>query len=353
MSGPTTDLKRRDFLKTSVLAGAGAVAAGSLPQLVRADTQAQAGETTAQHLPSKPFGKTGWTLPILGMGGSAMVERWTSSYGVELLPLDERVAMVRHAYDKGVRYFDTARVYGESEQIMGRGLKGVRDDVYVATKVAVFDPSQTRASIEKSLSELDMSYVNCAQVHSPAIERLGFEGAMKIHAELLKLKDEGLVKFIGLTTHVAFETVYRMIETGGFDQVLLAYGYFKKGMDTLLSNTNLEWRELCLAKAHELDMGIVAMKVMGAQVLGHNAKALVPDYDGEKLARLPAAAIRWTLQDQRVSLLNIGVSKPGDLDFNLGVLAGDLKFTNQDRMLLADFCERAYESATFKEMAVV
>jgi hypothetical protein len=79
----------------------------------------------------------------------------------------------------------------------------------------------------------------------------------------------------------------------------------------------------------------------------------VPDYDGEKLARLPAAAIRWTLQDQRVSLLNIGVSKPGDLDFNLGVLAGDLKFTNQDRMLLADFCERAYESATFKEMAVV
>jgi predicted aldo/keto reductase-like oxidoreductase len=198
-----------------------------------------------------------------------------------------------------------------------------------------------------------MSYVNCAQVHSPAIERLGFEGAMQIHAELLKLKDEGLVKFIGLTTHVAFETVYRMIETGGFDQVLLAYGYFKKGMDTLLSNNNLEWRELCLAKAHELDMGIVAMKVMGAQVLGHNAKALVPDYDEAALARLPAAAIRWVMQDQRVSVLNIGASQPSDIDQNLRVLAGELKFTNQDRMLLADFCERAYESATFKSMTVV
>ena len=40
------------------------------------------------------------------------------AYGVKLIPLSERVAMVRHAYDQGVRYFDTARVYGESESIV-------------------------------------------------------------------------------------------------------------------------------------------------------------------------------------------------------------------------------------------
>ena len=72
---------------------------------------------------------------------------------------------------------------------------------------------------------------------------------MKLHAELVKLRDQKMLCFIGLTTHVAFETVYKMIATGGFDQVLLAYGYFRKGMDTLLSNPNLEFRELCLAKA--------------------------------------------------------------------------------------------------------
>jgi predicted aldo/keto reductase-like oxidoreductase len=287
------------------------------------------------------------------MGGSAMVGFWSSAYGVKTLGTDERVAMVRHAYDQGIRYFDTARVYGESEGIIGRGLKGVRDKVYLATKVAVFDPSQVRKSLETSLKQLDVDHVDAAQIHSPAIERVGFEGAMKMHAELVKLRDEKMLRFIGLTTHVAFETVHKMISTGGFDQVLLAYGYFNKGMDTLLSNRNLQWRELCLAKAHDQGMAIVAMKVMGANIFGHNAKNLVPDFDAQQLARLPAAAIRWVLRDERVSVLNIGVSYPQDVDRNLAVLKGDLKLTNQDHTLLATFAERAYEADVIKKMNIV
>jgi aryl-alcohol dehydrogenase-like predicted oxidoreductase len=49
----------------------------------------------------------------------------------------KRVEMVRHAYDMGVRYFDTSRNCGESESVMGRGLKGVRENVFLATKVGV------------------------------------------------------------------------------------------------------------------------------------------------------------------------------------------------------------------------
>ena len=167
------------------------------------------------------------------------------------------------------------------------------------------------------------------------------------------MKEEGLVRFIGLTTHVVFETVHKMISTGGFDQVLLAYGYFNKGMNTLLSNQNMQQRELCLAKAHELNMGIVAMKVMGASVFGHNAQAVVTDFDREALAKLPGAAIRWVMQDERISMLNIGVSKPSDIDDNLVVLRDDLKLTNDDRRLLAGFSARAYESESFREMPVV
>ncbi len=182
---------------------------------------------------------------------------------------------------------------------------------------------------------------------------LGFDAAMKIHDEILKLRDEKMCRFIGLTTHVAFETVHKMISTGGFDQVLLAYGYFRKGMDTLLSHRNLEHREMCLAKAHELNMGIVAMKVMGANILGHNAKNLVPDHDPAALERLPGAAIRWVLQDERVCILNIGASMPQDIDKNLATLKGDLKFTNDDHTLLANFAGRAYESKAIKAMKIV
>src|SRR5262249_24578692 len=158
------------------------------------------------------------------------VTMWVKSYGVPLLSIDERVAIVRKAFDRDIRYFDTARVYGESEMIFGRGLKGVRDQVFLASKVAVLEPAQARPSVESSLKNLDSDYLDLIQVHSPAIEKVGFDGAMKLHAELVKLRDQKMVRHIGLTTHVAFETVHQMICTGGFEQVLLAYGYFNRGM---------------------------------------------------------------------------------------------------------------------------
>lgn len=350
MNEQAFDRERRLFLKKGLLAAGTATWASSLGVATAFGDQKPSG---AEAIPQRLFGKTGHTLPILGMGGSAMVEKWVASYGVKALSTDERVAMVRHAFDQGVRYFDTARVYSESEAIMGKGLKGVRDRAFLATKVAVADPAQVRRSLEESLKQLDTDRVELVQIHSPAIEKIGFEDSMKLHAQLVKLRDEKLIRYVGLTTHVAFETVYKMICTGGFDQVLLAYGYFNKGMDTLLSHRNLEWRELCLAKAHELGMAIVAMKVMGASIFGHNAKNLVPEHDKAALAKLPEAAIRWVLGDERVSMLNIGISLPQDIDRNLAILKGDLKFTNEDRLLLAAFAERAYDAEAVKKMRIV
>ena len=342
---------RRDFLKSSALAAAGASLLGSKAAVAVAPS-AKSIEVGASGIPLRSFGKTGHKLPLLGMGGSAMVQVFIQAYGVPLLSMDERVAMVRHAYDSGIRYFDTARVYGESEQIMGRGLKGVRENCYVATKCHIADSTKVRATVEKSLKELDMDYVDVVQIHSPVIEAVGFEGAMKVHAELVKLRDEKLLRFIGLTTHVAFDTVYEMIKTDRFDQVLLAYGYVRKGMNTMLSNSKIEQRDRCLAAAHERGMAIVAMKVMGANMLSHNAKKLVPDYDAGRLEKIPPAAIRWVLQDDRVSMLNIGASMPSDIDQNLAVVRGDTKFTHQDREVLADFSSRLYESETVKAMKV-
>lgn len=353
MSHDQNELKRRTFLKSGLLAAAGASALGqSTTRAQSTDAPAEKSAVSPQGIPMRPFGKTGHTLPVLGIGGSAMVRMFAPAYGIDLLSMEERAAMVRHGYDRGIRYFDTARVYGESEEIMGAGLKGVRENCYIATKCHDPRPENVRQRVETSLEKLGVDWVDCVQIHSPAIERVGFEGAMKLHAELVKLKDEGLLKFIGLTTHIAFEPVHQMIATGGFDQVLMAYGYFKKGMDTMLSNKKLENRELCLAKAHDLGMAIVAMKVLGANIISHNSSKVLPDYDEEKRAKLPAAAIRWTLNDHRVSMLNIGVSYPSDVDKNLATLTGDVTYTNEDSQLLADFCTRAYESEFVKQMRV-
>src|SRR6266853_239766 len=97
------ELERRRFLKTGLLAAGTAALGTAITSTARAD---DTNSVSADGIPMRKFGKTGHTLPILGMGGSAMVAMWSQTYGVKLLDMDERIAMVRHAYDKGIRYFD-------------------------------------------------------------------------------------------------------------------------------------------------------------------------------------------------------------------------------------------------------
>ena len=349
MKEPGTNMDRRDFLKTGVQATAGFAVLGATSSHAAPGTKKIKAK---DEMPTRKFGKTGHVLPVLGYGGAAIVDHWEKLYAVKLPDYDARAKMLRHSYDRGVRFFDTARVYAESERIFGHGLKDIRDNVYLATKVAVADPEKVRESVEKSLSELQTDYVDCMQIHSPAIERIGAKGGMKIYEELGKLRDEGMIRFIGLTTHVAFEEVFKMLDTGAFDQVLLARGYIHRGYDNMMSHANIEWREKCMTRAHELGMAIIAMKVMGANLLGRGSASYVKDYDSAKRKKLPAAAVRWVLNDKRISMLNIGMSITEDIDENVAMLKGDLKLTESDRMLLADYSRVAYVSEYVKSMKV-
>ncbi len=346
MKDQPSGIDRRSFFKAGLTVGAAAITAGA----ANAAAPENKSISLTGKIPERKFGKTGHMLPVLGHGGSAMVEQWSSGYNVKLEDEDTRVAMVRKAYDSGVRYFDTARVYGESERIMGKALKDVRDNCYIASKVADPRPTKTRESVEKTLSELGTDYIDCMQVHSPAVERVGVKGGMAIREELGKLRDEGLVRFIGVTTHIIFKDIYEMVDTEAFDQVLLARGYMNRGMTNMISNESLEWREKTVARAHELNMGIVAMKVMGLNMMGRGNTQVVADFDEQKRAALPGAAIRWALNDERICVLNIGMSVSDDIGLNIKTITGDLKLTEADQQLLADYAEKAYASPYTKAM---
>jgi pimeloyl-ACP methyl ester carboxylesterase len=98
-------LPRRDFLKSSLVAGAESAAAGV--------NTASATEASLKEkaITKHSFGKNGLALPILGMGGSPLVAAWSGGGGSRTGSVQERAKLVRHAYDQGVRYVDTARRY--------------------------------------------------------------------------------------------------------------------------------------------------------------------------------------------------------------------------------------------------
>ena len=96
---------RREFLKRTSQAAAGAVLAGGA---IQARSQEKSGGE-ASAIPVRTLGKTGLKLPILGYGGAALPKAWLNP-----LSHEDRVKLVRYAYDKGIRYFDTAGNYLES-----------------------------------------------------------------------------------------------------------------------------------------------------------------------------------------------------------------------------------------------
>lgn len=164
----------------------------------------------AYDLPWTVLGRTGLRVTRFGVGGAycASVEGY------------------RTALDCGVNYVDTARAYrnGEDEKVIGQAIQGRRDDLILATKTGQRDAEGTRRDLETSLRLLGTEYVDVYQLHhlNTAEDReraLGPGGAMEA---VQKAREEGLVRFIGVTGHDWVE-VQKAVATGLFDTVLCWY----------------------------------------------------------------------------------------------------------------------------------
>jgi len=339
------ELARREFLKRAAQAAA---AASVAPGIASAAVAKDKALTLAATIPARVFGRTGVKLPVLGYGGAALPKRWLNP-----LSRADRVELVRYAYTRGLRYFDTAGNYMESQAILGEALEPVRDKVWLATKVETTVPSQVRKAVERCLKELRTGYLDLVQIHgTPGLEQMSVARAMQVHAELVKLRDERVVRFLGLTAHGYFHKALALIGSGGFDQCMLSCGYLPRGHNQVYSQRSVRLREQCLAKAHDQKMGIVAMKVIAAGILGAWAGYAVPKFDKRRLKLLPAAAIRHVLQDKRVHMLCVGMRLRSDIDANITTLAGDVACTDADRALLAEFGPLALNSDAMRKMRV-
>ncbi|KAJ6096233.1 hypothetical protein N7486_006979 [Penicillium sp. IBT 16267x] len=148
---------------------------------------------------TRPLGKNGPQVPRLGLGLMG------ASGGYGTIPSDEeRLRFLDRAYEMGERFWDTADIYGDSEDLLGKWFAAnpdKRKDIFLATKLgykgASIDSSPEYAyeAIEKSLKRLGLDYVDLYYVHrldrSTPIE--------KTIAALAQLKDAGKIKYLGLS----------------------------------------------------------------------------------------------------------------------------------------------------------
>ena len=340
MSRERHELNRRTFIKTGIGTATSVAAFGTGTWVVQAAPPTQEETPRINGMPTRRLPRSGQVVPIFGLG--------TATLQYSPLKRERKVKLVRYAYEKGVRYFDTANNY-ETEDILGEALKDVRDAVYLNTKTMAGNAKTAREHVEGALKKLQTEAIDCVKVHLP----YGYDRAMRILDELEKMRDEGKIINVGMSNHIFFEVACKLVDTGRLDEVLLARCYFPKGETSIISHRNAEFREMALARARQLGMNIIGMKALGAFMFTAMHKMWVPDYDEDKAGRLPGAAIRWAYSDHRFHVYIIGCDAPEQIDANVALCSGDMTFTNEDRLLLTEFVTKVWESENIKKCPVV
>ncbi|HEY5957200.1 MAG TPA: aldo/keto reductase, partial [Polyangiaceae bacterium] len=185
------------------------------------------------------LGRTRLSVPQLAFG-ALPVQRASSEDGVRL---------IRKAFDSGIRFFDTARAYSDSEEKLGLALTDVRQEAVIATKTMATDAAGARRDLETSLGKLRTSYVDIIQLHNP--ERVPDPNDdSSAYAALVAARRQGLVRFVGITNHraaVAREAVSSRL----FDTLQFPLSHISSAEDLSL-----------VEHCRKHDVGFIAMKAL-------------------------------------------------------------------------------------------
>lgn len=170
-------------------------------------------------IPKKEFGRSGHLSTRLLFGAAAFSD----------VTQDEADRTMQLLIDNGVNHIDTAAGYGASEERLGPWMAQYRGDFFLATKTGERTYDKAKAEFERSLKRLRVDEVDLIQLHYLVGEEewdvaMGPDGALKY---LLEAREQGLVKYIGVTGHdVAIAGMHlKSIGHFDFDSVLLPYNY--------------------------------------------------------------------------------------------------------------------------------
>lgn len=170
-------------------------------------------------LPTRPFGSTDFHSSRVLFGAAALA-------GMKPARVEATLTTVERF---GVNHIDTAASYGDSELNLAGWLAGRRESLFLATKTGERDGPGARASLERSLEGMGVDRVDSIQLHN-LVDEPGWQTAMAAGGAveaLLQARDEGLVRFLGVTGHGTWAPAMhlRSLERFEFASVLCPYNY--------------------------------------------------------------------------------------------------------------------------------
>ena len=279
------------------------------------------------------LGKTGIKVSEVAFGGVEI----GIPYGIgvktatDMLSETDAIKLLHNAIDSGINFFDTARMYGDSESIMGEAFRGFRNKVIIATKCRHLRnedgslPKNSKltdlikASLNESLKALQTDYVDIFMLHQADLQILRNEAISTI---FLDLKKEGKFRATGVSTYTTEETK-KAIETGAWDIIQLPFNLMDQRQETLFSLAEKE------------RVGIVIRSVLMKGLLSDRGKGLHPALEeverhikcfDELLVdvsyNLATLATKFALSFPEVSSVLVGIDRPEYLHKSLQAANG-------------------------------
>ncbi len=257
------------------------------------------------------------TIPTISLGKTG-IETIQNAFGalpIQRVSADVAVSLLQKAYESGMRFFDTARMYTDSEEKIGKAFLGMREKVYIATKTAALTVEDFERDLEISLNMLQTHYIDLYQFHNPPFcpkptdENGLYEAA-------LKAKEQGKIRHIGITNH-RLDVAKEAVLSGLYETLQFPFCY-------LAGEADLEIVRLC----KENDVGFIAMKALSGGLItdAHAACAWLLQFDNV----LPI----WGIQkkEELEQILGFNVSAP-DMDENTASV-----IEKDRRELIGSFC---------------
>lgn len=195
--------------------------------------------------------------------GKTGIETNKNAFGalpIQRISDEAAVALLRKAYENGMTFFDTARMYSDSEHKVGLAFEGMREKVIIATKTGAQNAKGFWKDLETSLTNLKTDYIDIYQFHNPAFcPKPGDESGL--YDAALQAKEQGKIRHIGITNH-RLAVAHEAIDSGLYETLQFPFCY-------LATDKDIELVEKCKAA----DMGFIAMKALSGGLITNSAAA--------------------------------------------------------------------------------
>ena len=197
----------------------------------------------------------------LGRSGITVPQNAFGALPIQRVTKDEAVQILRRAYEGGMRYFDTARAYSDSEEKLGAAFSGMRDKIYIATKTQAKTPDKFWEDLETSLKTLGTDYIDVYQFHMADQCYAPGDGS-GMYECMVEAKEQGKIKHISITAH-KLQVAMDIAVSDLYDTLQFPFSY-------LSSEKEIELVKLC----KENNVGFIAMKGLAGGLINRSDAAM-------------------------------------------------------------------------------